>query len=252
MRKFSVRVLAAALGFTLMTGAYAGGPVPHWEYTGPRGAEHWGDIDPSFATCKLGKNQSPINIITKHVKKAPLKPIQFGYTSSAADVVNNGHTIQVNLANGGHAVFEDSEYQLLQFHFHTPSEEKVNGKAYPLVAHLVHKNAEGKLAVVAVLFKQGAENKWLETVFNNLPAKAGETNALPGELNIAQLLPADRAYYAFTGSLTTPPCSEEVRWQVLKTPVTLSSAQLRAFQKLYPMNARPVQPLSGRVVKLSQ
>jgi carbonic anhydrase len=154
----------------------------------------------------------------------------------------------VNLPAAGSATLDGVEYKLLQFHFHTPSEEKIDGKSYPLVAHLVHKNAEGQLAVVAVLFKAGKENAALKPVFDHLPAKEGETRKLDVAVDAADLLPANRAYYAFTGSLTTPPCSEEVRWQVLKTPVELSSSQLAAFRKLYRMNARPVQPLNGRKV----
>ncbi len=157
--------------------------------------------------------------------------------------------MQVNLPAGGAASIDGVEYKLLQFHFHTPSEEKFDGKPYPLVAHLVHKSAQGQLAVVAVLFKVGKENAALKPVFDKLPPKEGDTLALEA-INLADLLPADPSYYAFMGSLTTPPCSEDVRWQVLKTPVTLSAAQLAAFRKLYKMNARPVQPLNGRKVLL--
>ena len=163
-------------------------------------------------------------------------------------MVNNGHTIQVNLPAAGAVTLDGVEYKLLQFHFHTPSEEKIDGKAYPLVAHLVHKNAQGQLAVVAVLFRVGKENTALKPVFEHLPTKESETFKLGLDINSADLLPANRAYYAFMGSLTTPPCSEEVRWQVLKTPVELSASQLAAFRRLYQMNARPVQPLNGRKV----
>jgi carbonic anhydrase len=246
----SINILFA-LGAVIATPAFAEGHA-HWGYEGHHGAAHWAEMDEGFKTCSLGKNQSPINIETKSVEKADLKPIGFAYAAGAADVVNNGHTIQVNLPAGGSANFDGTDYQLLQFHFHTPSEEKINGKAYPLVAHFVHKNAEGKLAVVAVLFKQGKKNAALSEVFANLPAKEGDTKALGATLNPADVLPANRAYYAFTGSLTTPPCSEEVRWQVLKTPVQLSAGQLSAFRKLYKMNARPVQPLNGRKVQVSQ
>lgn len=247
-----MRFIAAALTTLLATPLALAEHHAHWGYQGHAGAAHWASLDESFQTCKLGKNQSPINIETKKVEKADLKPIEFGYVAGAAEVINNGHTIQVNLPAAGAATIAGGEYKLLQFHFHTPSEEKINGKAYPMVAHLVHKSAEGKLAVVAVLFKRGKENAALKAVFADLPGKEGETKALEGGLNPADLLPADRAYYAFMGSLTTPPCSEEVRWQVLKTPVEVSAAQLKAFAKLYKMNARPVQPLNGRTVQLSQ
>lgn len=247
-------LLAAALGAALIVPAASAADHhhhAHWGYTGHAGAAHWAELDEGYKTCKLGKLQSPIDIATAKAEAAPLEPIGFAYAAGAAELVNNGHTIQVNLPAGGAATIAGVEYQLVQFHFHTPSEEKIDGKAYPLVAHLVHKNAEGKLAVVAVLFKLGKENAALKPVFGGLPAKQGASRALEA-INAADLLPAERGYYAFMGSLTTPPCSEEVRWQVLKTPVELSAAQLGAFKRLYRMNARPVQPLNGRVVQASR
>jgi carbonic anhydrase len=247
-----VRLLAVALSAAFLApSAFAEGHA-HWGYEGHGDAAHWGDLDESFKTCKLGKLQSPIDIETKKVQSAGLKDIAFAYAPKAGEVVNNGHTIQVNVADGGKITLDNVDYKLAQFHFHNPSEEKVDGKSYPLVAHLVHKSAEGKLAVVAVLFKQGAENPALKRIFAKLPAKEGEKVALDAPFDAAELLPKDRGYYAFMGSLTTPPCSEEVRWQVLKTPVDLSDAQLAAFTKLYKANARPVQPLNGRVVQSSR
>jgi carbonic anhydrase len=246
-------LLAAALCATLAF------PLPvvlaenhaHWSYEGHAGSAHWGDLDESFKTCKLGKHQSPIDIETKKVQQSSLKPIVFAYRAEPAEVVNNGHTIQVNLPVGSAITIDGTEYKLLQFHFHTPSEEKINGKTYPMVAHLVHQNADKELAVIAVLFKEGKENDALKPIFDNLPPKEGNPRSLR-TTNAADLLPADHTYYAFTGSLTTPPCSEEVRWLVLKTPVEISASQLAAFRKLYKMNARPTQPLNGRVVQVSQ
>jgi carbonic anhydrase len=236
---------ASAPAATSATGSHA----PHWSYRGATDAAHWATLDEGFKTCKVGRQQSPINIVTRAAEKAADgKPIDFAYAPGAAEVVNNGHTIQVNLPAGGTVSIGGTSYQLLQFHFHTPSEEKVDGKSYPLVAHLVHRDAQGHLAVVAVLFKLGHENAALKPVFAHLPAREGETAKIDGAFDAARLLPAARGYYAFAGSLTTPPCSEEVRWQVLKTPVELSAAQLASFRKLYAMNARPVQPLNGRKV----
>jgi carbonic anhydrase len=160
--------------------------------------------------------------------------------------------VEINLASAGGIAVPSGEYKLVRFHFHAPNEEKINGKNYPLVAHLVHKSADGKLAVVAVLFNIGAENEALKNVFDNMPAKTGETKSLEGPIDIASLLPADRGYYTYMGSLTIPPCSEGVHWYVMKNPVTLSSQQLAAFKKLYAMNARPVQPLNGRKVEVSE
>jgi len=250
--KSTPSLLAALMACSLSFSAQAEGAKPHWSYQGHGAAAHWAELDPSFETCKVGKHQSPIDIVTKKVAPgaADAKPLAFAYTVGAGEVVNNGHTIQVNLPASGAITLDGTEYKLLQFHFHTPSEEKIDGRAYPLVAHLVHKSAEGKLAVVAVLFKQGRENAALRPVFAKFPAKEGDKRALDGTLDVTALLPADHGYYAFAGSLTTPPCSEEVRWQVLKTPVDISSAQLASFRKLYAMNARPVQPLNGRPVVL--
>ncbi len=239
--------LTGALAFST---AHAEGP--HWGYGGKHGAAHWGDMDENFKTCKLGKHQSPINIETGKATKGDLKPIEFHYNATPAEIINNGHTIQIGLQDGGSANFNSAEYKLLQFHFHTPSEEKINGRNYPLVAHLVHKDAEGRLAVVAVLFKQGNANTALKSVFSHLPAKAGDKQPLEGGFDVTSILPTKQTYYAFTGSLTTPPCSEEVSWHVLKEPVTLSRAQLSTFKKLYTGNARPVQPLNGRKVLVSE
>jgi carbonic anhydrase len=218
----------------------------HWGYEGMQGAQHWGAMEPGFALCKSGKEQSPIDITMDGAGKP--SPIEFGYAQGAADVINNGHTIQINLAAGGSIKLDGVDYALVQFHFHTPSEEKIRGKAYPMVAHLVHKSATGQLAVVAVLFEEGDENKALKAVFSGLPAKAGDSVTLASGFNTMDVLPAYKGYYKFVGSLTTPPCSEGVRWQVLKQRVELSKAQIAAFRKLYKMNARPVQPLHGRKV----
>lgn len=251
MKLKPLSLIATALAAALLTSTAFADSHAHWTYNGKSGAKYWGDMKEDFATCKLGKNQSPIDIPAAKAKKADLPAIGFAYSTSTAEVVNNGHTIQVNLPAGSKVTLAGAEYNLLQFHFHAPSEEKVNGKPYPMVAHFVHKNAEGKLAVVAVLFKQGKANAALKDVLAKLPGKEGDKLALD-KLDPAAVLPANQAYYAFMGSLTTPPCSEEVRWQVLKTPVELSATQIKAFRKLYPMNARPVQPLNGREVQVSQ
>ncbi|QBE62057.1 carbonic anhydrase [Pseudoduganella lutea] len=246
--KKTLLMLAAALAAMGSVHAADKGAA-HWEYTGKAGTAHWGELEQDFAACKLGKAQSPIDI--RGAKTGAPAPIDFHYAASTADIVNNGHTVQVNLAEGGAVHLASGDYKLVQFHFHTPSEEKINGKRYPLVAHLVHRNDAGELAVVAVLFRQGKENAALKPVFAGLPAHAGDHHAVAGELDLGALLPRQHAYYAYMGSLTTPPCSEGVHWQVLKQPVELSKGQLSAFRKLYRMNARPVQPLNGRVVEVT-
>lgn len=226
--------------------AQAGEKAAHWGYAGKTGPGHWAELESDFSSCKLGKQQSPIDIHPGKTRN--LAPIAFHYVPTAGEIVNNGHTVQVNLDEAGTVGLASGDYKLVQFHFHTPSEETVNGKHYPLVAHLVHKNKEGELAVVAVLFKQGKENNALKHVFDALPAAEGEKHAVEGNLDLAAALPGKHAYYSYMGSLTTPPCSEGVHWQVLKQPSEISGRQLAAFKKLYAMNARPLQPLNGRVI----
>lgn len=243
------KLICAALAASLSGIACAADKAaPHWDYAQ---AQKWGDLGPEFGVCKLGKEQSPVDIPTKAAEKAKLPPIQAGYKASAAEVLNNGHTIQVNLADAGSATLSGGAYQLLQFHFHTPSEEKIDGKNYPLVAHLVHKNSAGNLAVIAVFFQEGKENAALKDVFAGMPAKEGKA-PLKGNFDATKMLPATLGYYAFKGSLTTPPCSEGVAWHVLRQPVELSAAQLKAFTSIYKMNARPVQPLNGRKLQVSE
>jgi carbonic anhydrase len=246
MKRSLLVVLLSSLSASF---ALAGGPAPHWEYDGEHGPKGWGAMDPAFKACGLGKRQSPINIETTAAEKGGIKPLQFSYIPGPAEIVNNGHTIQVNLPGAGSARFEGMEYKLVQFHFHTPSEEKIDSMASHMVAHLVHKAGDTKLAVVAVLFKLGKENVALKPVFDNLPPMSGQTRPL-NVFSPADILPAEPTYFAFTGSLTTPPCSEEVKWHVMKTPIEISYAQLAAFKKLYKMNARPVQPLNGRRVQM--
>lgn len=239
-------ITLAALSFA-SSFAFASDAAPHWTYSE---VGEWGALAPAYAECKLGRAQSPIDIQTKSVQKVSLTPIKTNYKASVAEVVNNGHTIQVNLTDAGIATVPSGEYRLLQFHFHTPSEEMINGKSFPLVAHLVHKNANGKLAVIAVLFKEGKENPALTSIFTAMTAKVGKA-VLPGSFDTTSLLPGTFGFYSFTGSLTTPPCSEGVAWQVLNAPVEISNGQIAAFHKIYKNNARPAQPLNGRVVQES-
>jgi carbonic anhydrase len=246
--KYGSRLLAISLAMSAWSGHVLA--ENHWNYDdGHAGPAHWSELEEGNTSCNLGKVQSPIDI--QGAKTAKLDPIGFNYAPGAAEAVNNGHTVQVNLARGGSIKQADGDYQLMQLHFHTPSEEKIDGKSFPLSAHLVHKNAQGKLAVVTILFERGEANTALKPVFDAMPAKAGESLTLAADLDPAAILPPRRGYYAYTGSLTTPPCSEGVSWSVLKQAVTLSEAQLSAFQKLYPMNARPVQGLNGRIVMMS-
>jgi carbonic anhydrase len=243
-------VLFAAAAFAHCGMALAEGK--HWSYGSHGGPAEWGELDHAFETCKLGKLQSPIDI--RGAKPADLPAIKFDYKPSPLKVIDNGHTIQVNYAPGSSIDVGGARYELVQFHFHTPSEEKVDGKAHDMVAHLVHRNAEGQLAVVAVLLdKGGSASPTLDAIWKHLPKEKEKESAVAGvSIDAAKLLPASRGYYAFAGSLTTPPCSEEVRWLVLKTPVKIAPGEVTAFAKLYPMNARPTQPLNGRAIEATR
>jgi len=221
----------------------------HWGYTGKEGPSHWAELSPENSPCGMGKAQSPVNIVG--AEKADLPQIVFAYTPGPAEIVNNGHTIQVTPATGGSLRIGEDEYRLVQFHFHHPSEERFAGKAHPMVAHLVHQNAQGRLAVVAVEIDRGGENAPLQPIFRAMPGKAEETGRLAA-VNADNLLPAARGYYAYEGSLTTPPCTEGVHWFVLKAPIHVSAAQLAMFTQLYPADARPIQPLNGRHIEESR
>lgn len=226
-----------------------------WHYRGPRGAEHWSALDPAYAICNTGKEQSPIDI--RNPRQAHLPPLRFEYESESIKyVINNGATIRVNYhdapGTGSFLLMGKQRYQLMQFHFHHPSEESVDGKRYEMVLHLMHKSSDGQIVGVAVFLKIGRANPMMQRVFDHMPATEGQL-AVPGvTVDPAAMLPRDTAYYMYMGSVTAPPCTESVRWIVLKTPVEISAAQARAFARLYPDDARPVQPLDGRVVEESE
>ena len=249
---------AAALS-SRMAPAPAGKPAQvhgddvHWAYEGEAGPQAWGRLKPEFNLCAIGKRQSPISIDEGTTLQGPAEPIQFSYVPSNGTVVNNGHTIQIDIQGDNAITVRGSKYRLLQFHFHTPSEEQINFKRFPMVAHLVHRNTEGQLAVVAVLLDVGVASALIDKVWTYMPLDAGDRVRMPNELlNLAELLPTDQRYYQFMGSLTTPPCTEGVLWMVLKAPMTISKAQLKLFSQLYPNNARPIQPLNARPVRDAQ
>ncbi len=221
----------------------------HWTYEGTGGPDDWGSLKPEFTACSTGKRQSPIDI--REGIKVPLDPVQFDYQSAGFRVVDNGHTVQVNVASGSSIAVMGQRFELLQFHFHRPSEERIDGRQFDMVAHFVHKSLEGKLAVVAVLLERGSAQPLLQQVWANLPLEKGDEVKARGSLDLNQLLPADRSYFTYMGSLTTPPCSEGVLWMVLKQPVQVSPEQIGIFARLYPMNARPIQSASGRLIKES-
>lgn len=226
-------------------------PEHAWDYGEALGPSHWGDLKPEFATCKTGHQQSPIDI--RNPQKAQLPPIHFDYKPSPLHIIDNGHTIMVNYAPGSSISIGEKKYVLKQFHFHRPSEEQINGKPFAMVMHLVHANQEGKLAVVAVLLQQGGDNSLVGELWKHLPGEKDKEERLDNvQIDVSRILPADRGYYTFPGSLTTPPCSEDVTWLVLKNPITVSAEEIERFSHLYPDNARPTQPLYDRTVLESQ
>lgn len=224
-------------------------PSVPWGYAGDGSPEHWAELSAENRQCGIGTRQSPIDI--RDGIKVELEKIQFDYRPSSFSVIDTGRTVQVNVAPGNGLQVMGRRYELVQFHFHRPSEERINGRQYDMVAHLVHKSAEGHLAEVAVLLERGRDQALVQTVWNNLPLEKGEALAAPGLLDLSQLLPEDRAYYTYMGSQTTPPCAEGVLWMVMRQPVQLSAGQISIFSRLYPMNARPIQAGAGRLIKES-
>jgi len=218
----------------------------HWSYEGEGAPENWARIDKKFFMCKEGKNQSPINLT--RFTEAELPAIQFDYHLISTEILNNGHTEQVSVEKGSSITVDGKEFDLKQFHFHTPSENNINGDAYPLEAHFVHASKNGELAVIAVMFEEGKENEALNELWKNMPTHTGKHHKIDAK-HLNALLPKDRDYYRFNGSLTTPPCTEGVRWLVMKKSVTLSKAQIETFAKvMHRHNNRPIQPVNARAI----
>ncbi|WP_018227664.1 carbonic anhydrase [Methyloversatilis universalis] len=221
-----------------------------WAYEGEFGPQNWGKLKPEWTQCATGRTQSPIDI--RDGIKVDLPPIQFDYKSTFFTVVDTGHTVQVNVGEGSSITLVGKRYELVQFHFHKPSEERVNGKTYDMVAHLVHKDLDGNLAVVAVLLDRGTEHPLFNTLWAYLPLQKNVESRPDVSIDLAKLLPEKRDYYTYMGSLTTPPCSEGVTWLVMKDPLQLSPEQIGIFGHLYRNNARPVQSANSRLVKQSR
>lgn len=221
------------------------GTPPHWTYEGEEGPAHWGDLDASYAVCGTGKSQSPIDV--SNPSEQDLPNIAFHYQPSEVNILNNGHTVQVNYDAGSYIELDGVRFDVAQFHYHAPSEHALNGELFAAELHIVHKNADGGLAVVGILFKEGAKNEALQPFIDNLPAEKSDVHDAGAKINAADLLPAVQATFRYTGSLTTPPCTEGVSWLVMTTPVEASAEQLHALESLFEGgNNRPVQPLNDR------
>ena len=218
--------------------------TPSWSYEGDTGPANWGTLTEAFATCETGQEQSPVDLTA--LSTSDLPDLTFQYGPAPLSVTNKGYTVQVDFEAGSTLTVGEDQYTLLQFHLHTPSEHTMEGRSFPADMHLVHADSAGNLAVVGVFFEEGAANEAYTPFLENLPAQTGEKITTEMMINAADLLPTDLTYVRYDGSLTTPPCTEGVRWHVLTEPVALSAAQIEALTALIPNTNRPVQALNER------
>lgn len=243
------RAATTAATAATATPARMRGNIP-WAYEGDGGPEHWGRLKTDYATCASGKRQSPIDI--RDGIRVDQPAIDFSWQPSQFRVVDTGHTVQAALG-GSHLSLLGKPYALQHVEFHRPAEERINGKGFEMSAHFVHRADDGRLAIVAVLIERGEENPFIQTLWNHLPLERNDPVAPPGvAVDPAKFLPAERGYYTYMGSLTTPPCTENVQWLVLKQPVQASAEQIAIFARLYRNNARPLQPSHNRLIKESR
>ena len=222
---------------------------PHWSYEGETGPQHWGELSPDFLMCSEGWNQSPIDLVDD--VHADLPELQFEYYSSKLNEINNGHSIQQNMEPGSFLRVPERNLvtELKQFHFHSPSEHTMEGKSFAMEIHFVHADKDGKLTVVGILVDEGEEHPVLNKLWSFMPENPGETSQEPIGIEETDLLPDTREYYAYGGSLTTPPCTEGVKWLVLKKTIQASAEQIAAFKsRVGPATNRPVQPINARVI----
>lgn len=235
-------------GVLLLAGSASASSEGHWGYSGHEGPEYWGELSPDFEMCGKGKNQSPINITG--ATEAELPPISFAYTTSALDIINNGHTIKSSYDTGSSITVDGNTYNLLQVHWHTPSENIIEGKSFPMEAHFVHGDKDGNLAVIGVMYTKGNKNDAIAAIWDKMPAETDATSKdAAAVVSAMDMLPANKDYYRFNGSLTTPPCSEGVRWMVMKDSVEASEEQIEKFHASFHGDTnRPVQPINARPI----
>lgn len=248
MKRTSLPALAfviclAGASWTLADGGHT---ALHWGYEGATGPAHWGDLSHDYAACSVGARQSPVDIEEATLAGLPAIDIEWG--AGETRMVNNGHTIQVDVPAGSFLRRGGETYELLQFHFHAPSEHEVQGRRFPMEAHFVHRRVgSDDLGVLAVFLDSGGENESFARLASHFPAKEGVSVEVD-DVDITGLFPDEREYWFYDGSLTTPPCSEKVSWMVLQHPVKVSGDDITRFRALYPMNARPVAPANGRPI----
>ena len=241
-------IATLTLGVCLaFSSSFASGKNSKWSYSGIKGPEYWGNIDKLYHMCKKGKNQSPIDITS--TIESNLKPIIFSSIATSSNIINNGHTVQVNVPKLNSIIIDEITYDLLQFHFHSPSENRINGINYPVEVHLVHADKNGNLVVIGIMFKAGSKNEAIQKLWNQMPTHVGDKHNLEAEIKPYNLLPKSKEYYKFNGSLTTPPCSEGVKWLVMKDSIEMSKTQISQFEAiLSEKNNRPLQPKNARVI----
>lgn len=245
------KIFAAALLSFAVSGASS--QTAHWDYYGKTGPLGWGKLDSAFRACSEGHEQSPIDIRGAHLNKA-LQPIEFHYLAGGVTLENNGNNIIIHVHPGSYIVAGGTRYDLEEFLFHHPGEEAVKGKITDMDVQLVHKSAEGKVAIVAarLTIDRGDPNAVMATLWQHLPTKPGETQTVTDLINPGGLLPADRGYWTYMGSLTAPPCTEGVRWFVMEQPISMSLGQLRAFAAIFRLNSRPIQDTHGRRIEANE
>ena len=242
-----LNLLQGVVTLTILSTLSFANETVHWGYTGHGAPDSWGKISPKYHTCSDGKNQSPIDIVSS--LDADLEAIKIDYSKPSKNVVNNGHTVQVNMQSGDTVIIDGISFELKQFHFHTPSENHIHGKSFPLEAHFVHLDKDGNIAVLAVMFEEGKENSSLAKIWEKMPKEIDGKSELELKNIAFDLLPKNKDYYRFNGSLTTPPCSEGVRWLVFKTPLTVSKEQVEKFlHTMHHANNRPIQPTDARLI----
>lgn len=248
MKKVFLPFFGAILWGGFTTASAEEGTV-EWGYTGKSDPAHWGTLSKDFALCDTGRNQSPINLTQTIEIDADLSEIIFTYPKIPLQVVNNGHTVQVNYTGNGQITLDGRTFNLGQFHFHAPSEHQIEGKSFPLEVHLVHKDTQGEITVIGVLFTEGPANPLIDTVWQHIPTKVGQNAFVNVAIDALNLLPKDKAYYRYSGSITVPPCSEGVNWIVMKEPITASAEQIKKFHDtMHHDTNRPVQPVHVRPV----
>ena len=222
-----------------------------WSYTGPNGPQYWGSLSPDYELCSKGESQSPIDLSGPAM--AELSKLKLNYfTTRTLYILNDGHTVRVDYTGFGELLYGETKYQTTQFHFHIPSEHTIDGAHYPMEMHFEHKSRDGRVAILSIFIIEGAHNKAFDVLWRQLPTEIGNERVRMVYFSGANYLPADKTFYTYAGSLAVPPCNENVRWLILKTPIEMSAEQMRVFKALVGKNNRPVQKLHGRTVFLSK